>query len=75
MKTVTKADIGTQISRQDFERQVRENQDIEGFKPEVAVVPKAYGDANRSGLRATVTPGPNDGPEFHFELRSDFDAK
>jgi hypothetical protein len=75
MKTVSEADIGTQISRQDFERQVRENQDIEGFKPEVAVVPKAYGDANRSGLRATVTPGPNDGPEFHFELRSDFLAK
>ncbi|RLT03623.1 MAG: hypothetical protein DWI23_05495 [Planctomycetota bacterium] len=75
MKTVTEADIGTQISRQDFERQVRENHDIEGFKPEVAVVPKAYGEATRSGLRATVTPGPNVGPEFHFELRSDFKTK
>jgi hypothetical protein len=36
------------------------------------LVPKAYGDSQTSGLRATVKKGLNSGPEFQFDLRSDF---
>jgi hypothetical protein len=36
------------------------------------IVPKAYGNKVTSGLKATVKPGRNVGPEFRFELRSDF---
>jgi hypothetical protein len=36
------------------------------------IVPKAYGDQTTSGLKATVRRGLNSGPEFRFDLRSDF---
>ena len=36
------------------------------------IVPKAYGDQTTSSLKATVRRGLNAGPEFRFDLRSDF---
>lgn len=36
------------------------------------IVPKAYGDKATSPLRATVKKGRNTGPDFMFELSSDF---
>jgi len=36
------------------------------------IVPRAYGDQATSGLKATVRRGLNSGPEFRFDLRSDF---
>jgi hypothetical protein len=36
------------------------------------IVPKAYGEKATSGLKATVKPGRNAGPEFRFELKGDF---
>lgn len=36
------------------------------------ITPKAYGDADTSGLKATVKKGRNTGPAFRFDLRSDF---
>lgn len=71
MKVVTEADVGKEISRKEFDAQVRENRDVEGYQPEVPVVPLAYHDAKTSGLRATVKKGRNVGPEFQFELRTD----
>ena len=37
-----------------------------------SIVPRAYGDQTTSGLKATVRRGLNSGPEFRFDLRSDF---
>jgi hypothetical protein len=71
MKVVTEADVGKEISRKEFDAQVRENKDVVGYQPEVPVVPLAYHDAKTSGLRATVKKGRNVGPEFQFELRTD----
>lgn len=36
------------------------------------IVPQAYGEQETSGLKATVRRGLNTGPEFRFDLRSDF---
>lgn len=36
------------------------------------LVPKAYSDPETSGLKVTVKKGLNTGPEFHFDLKSDF---
>jgi hypothetical protein len=40
--------------------------------PPDSLIPEAYGDKATSGLKATVKPGRNVGPEFTFELKSDF---
>jgi len=70
MQAVTVADVGTLISREDFNRQLRENKSVEGYQPEAAVVPRAYNAVQTSGLRVTVKKGRNVGPEFHFELQT-----
>jgi hypothetical protein len=72
MQVVSEADIGVLITRQEYERQKRENAGLLGFQPETPVVPKAYGTAETSGLRVTVKQGRNTGPEFSFDLRPDF---
>jgi len=72
MQVVSEADIGVLITRQEYERQKRENAGLLGFQPEAPVVPKAYGTAETSGLRVTVKQGRNTGPEFAFDLRPDF---
>jgi len=41
--------------------------DLDGV-PLIYEIPKRYGDLEASGLKATVKPGRNDGPEFRFEL-------
>ena len=38
----------------------------------LGLLPEAYGNAETSGLRATVKPGTNSGPAFEFDLRRDF---
>jgi hypothetical protein len=72
MQIVSDADIGVLITRQEYDRQKRENAGLVGFQPEAPVVPKAYGTAETSGLRVTVKQGRNNGPEFSFDLRPDF---
>jgi hypothetical protein len=47
---------------------------IEDMPPDY-IVPKAYGDKATSGLKATVKSGRNVGPEFRYELKSDFTGK
>lgn len=75
MQVVKEADIGVLITRQEYERQMRENAGLLGFQPEAPVVPKAYGTAETSGLRVTVKQGRNTGPEFSFDLRPDFNGE
>jgi len=41
-------------------------------RPPDYIVPKDYGDKAKSGLKATVKPGRNAGPEYRFELKGDF---
>jgi hypothetical protein len=36
------------------------------------VIPEDYESANKSGLKATVRKGRNEGGEFHFDLKSDY---
>jgi hypothetical protein len=36
------------------------------------LVPMAYGDPETSGLKVTAKKGLNAGPEFRFDLKSDF---
>lgn len=72
---VTEKDIGTLITRAEFERQLRDNANVSDYQPEVSAVPKAYADAARSGLQATVKKGRNTGPDFQFDLRPDFKGK
>jgi hypothetical protein len=43
--------------------------DLDGV-PLIYEIPKRYGDLETSGLKATVKPGRNDGPDFRFELTS-----
>ena len=38
----------------------------------LGLLPEAYGNADTSGLRATVKPGTNSGPAFEFDLQRDF---
>ena len=38
----------------------------------LGLLPEAYGNAETSGLRATVKPGKNSGPAFEFDLQRDF---
>jgi hypothetical protein len=40
--------------------------------PPDSLIPEDYGDKAKSGLKATVKPGRNVGPEFRYELKSDF---
>jgi hypothetical protein len=39
------------------------------------ITPPAYADAAMSGLKATIKPGRNTGPDVSFELKSDFKKK
>ena len=48
----------------------RQEEEIAKLPPDY-IVPKAYGDKATSGLKATVKPGRNVGPEFRFELKGD----
>jgi hypothetical protein len=43
--------------------------DMDGV-PLIYEIPKRYGDLETSGLKVTVKPGRNDGPDFRFELTS-----
>ncbi len=36
------------------------------------LIPKAYGDSGTSGLKVTIQKGLNSGPDFRFDLKSDF---
>jgi len=36
------------------------------------LIPKAYGDSETSGLKVTIQKGLNSGPDFRFDLKSDF---
>jgi len=36
------------------------------------LIPKAYGDSQTSGLKVTIQKGLNSGPDFRFNLKSDF---
>jgi len=38
----------------------------------LGLLPEAYGNAETSGLRATVKPGTNSGPAFEFDLKRNF---
>jgi hypothetical protein len=40
--------------------------------PPDSLIPEDYGDKAKSGLKATVKPGRNVGPEFRYELKGDF---
>lgn len=40
--------------------------------PPESLIPEAYGEKLKSGLKATVKPGRNVGPEFRYELKGDF---
>ena len=39
-----------------------------------SLIPEAYGEAATSGLRVSVKPGRNTGPEFSFQLRADYEG-
>lgn len=39
------------------------------------LTPPAYADLAKSGLKATIKPGRNTGPDVSFELKSDFKGK
>ena len=43
--------------------------------PVRSVIPTAYGESASSGLRVTVKPGGNTGPEFSFDLRTNDPSK
>ena len=45
------------------------DEDMDGV-PLIHFIPQPYGDAQKSGLKATVRKGKNVGPEFRFELVS-----
>jgi hypothetical protein len=45
---------------------------VAGPMPVFRLLPQAYEEAATSGLRATVKRGVNQGPDFTFDLRSDF---
>lgn len=43
--------------------------------PVRSLIPEAYGESATSGLRVSVKPGRNTGPDFSFQLRADYNAK
>jgi hypothetical protein len=49
----------------------KKSEELSNLPPDY-IVPKDYGDKAKSGLKATVKPGRNVGPEFRFELKGDF---
>jgi hypothetical protein len=58
-----------------FSRRESITTDADGNKERqifLGVLPEAYAEAETSGLRVTVKPGKNSGPEFEFHLRRDF---
>jgi hypothetical protein len=49
----------------------RREQELLAMPPDY-IVPLDYGEKRTSGLKATVKPGRNVGPEYRFELKGDF---
>ena len=60
-----------------FSRREWVSTDADGKKQQfvsLGLLPEAYSEAETSGLRITIKPGKNSGPEFDFDLRQDFDG-
>lgn len=60
-----------------FSRREWVSTDADGKKQQfvsLGLLPEAYGEAETSGLRITIKPGTNFGPEFDFDLQRDFDG-
>jgi hypothetical protein len=60
---------------EDYEKWRRESMNNAAKPAQVKyLIPKAYGDPQTSGLKATVKKGLNNGPDFRFELKGDFNG-
>lgn len=66
--------LGPQPDPSDVEAAARWQAEAERLMslPADYIVPKAYGDKATSPFKATVKKGHNTGPDFTFELSSDF---
>ena len=74
-RTANEADIGINITRQEYEKQKLDHKKYEYFQPVIQVVPTAYNAADSSGMRVIVKKGRNTGPGFHFDLSPGFKGK
>lgn len=67
-------EIGSEPDRSDAAKHAKwktQYDELQNLPPDY-IVPKDYGDKAKSGLKATVKPGRNVGPEFRYELKGDF---